>query len=94
MMEWRPKGYEFDAKNLVRALFSEQTDEGKLLCMWLCRNLCTFQRLEWCFVADYEYPKARWKTSVYWRGIESTSRVFAHRLAIIRTVQKFPNGFA
>ena len=31
MMEWRPKGYEFDTKNLVRALFSEETDEGKLL---------------------------------------------------------------
>ena len=31
MMEWRPNGYEFDAKNLVRALFSEDTDEGKLL---------------------------------------------------------------
>ena len=23
MMEWRPNGYEFDAKNLIRALFSE-----------------------------------------------------------------------
>ena len=31
MMEWRPKGYEFDAKNLIRALFGEHTDEGKLL---------------------------------------------------------------
>ena len=31
MMEWRPPGYEFDARNLVRALFSENTDEGKLL---------------------------------------------------------------
>ena len=26
-----PKGYLFDTKNLVRALFDEQTDEGKLL---------------------------------------------------------------
>ena len=31
MMEWRPKGYEFDTKNLIRALFAEHTDEGKLL---------------------------------------------------------------
>ena len=30
-MEWRPKGYLFDTKNLVRALFDEGTDEGKLL---------------------------------------------------------------
>ena len=31
MMEWRPKGYLFDTKNLVRGLFDNDTDEGNLL---------------------------------------------------------------
>ncbi len=44
MMEWRPKGYEFDTKNLVRALFSEETDEGKLLEAAACGYVEIFAR--------------------------------------------------
>ncbi|HJL97170.1 MAG: hypothetical protein HOH79_02280 [Euryarchaeota archaeon] len=44
MMEWRPKGYEFNAKNLVRALFSEHTDEGKLLEAAACGYVEIFAR--------------------------------------------------
>ena len=44
MMEWRPNGYEFDAKNLVRALFSEDTDEGKLLEAAACGYIEIFAR--------------------------------------------------
>ena len=42
MMEWRPKGYLFDTKNLVRALFDEQTDEGKLLVSAAAGNIEIF----------------------------------------------------
>ena len=44
MMEWRPPGYEFDARNLVRALFSENTDEGKLLQAAACGYIEIFAR--------------------------------------------------
>jgi predicted nucleic acid-binding protein len=44
MMKWRPKGYEFDTKNLVRALFSEHTDEGKLLEAAACGYVEIFAR--------------------------------------------------
>ena len=44
MMEWRPNGYEFDAKNLVRALFSEDTDEGELLEAAACGYIEIFAR--------------------------------------------------
>jgi len=48
MMEWRPPGYEFDARNLVRALFSENTDEGKLLQAAACGYVEIFARpLAW-----------------------------------------------
>ena len=44
MMEWRPNGFEFDAKNLVRALFSENTEEGKLLEAAACGYIEIFAR--------------------------------------------------
>ena len=44
MMEWRPNGYEFSARNLVRALFSEDTDEGKLLEAAACGYVEIFAR--------------------------------------------------
>ena len=44
MMEWRPPGYEFDARNLVRALFSENTEEGKLLEAAACGHVEIFAR--------------------------------------------------
>jgi len=31
MMEWRPPGYRLDAKQLVKALFSQETEEARLL---------------------------------------------------------------
>lgn len=31
MMMWRPRGYQFTAKHLVRALCSDETPESKLL---------------------------------------------------------------
>ncbi|RJU88791.1 MAG: hypothetical protein DWC07_07345 [Candidatus Poseidoniales archaeon] len=31
MMAWRPKGFQFTARNLVRALCSSETPESKLL---------------------------------------------------------------
>jgi hypothetical protein len=31
MMAWRPRGYRFTAKHLVRALCADDTDEAKLL---------------------------------------------------------------
>ena len=43
-MEWRPNGFEFDAKNLVRALFSENTEEGKLLEAAACGYIEIFAR--------------------------------------------------
>ena len=43
-MEWRPPGYEFDARNLVRALFNENTDEGKLLEAAACGHVEIFAR--------------------------------------------------
>ena len=42
MMEWRPKGYLVDTKNLVRALFDEQTVEGKLLVSAAAGNIEIF----------------------------------------------------
>ena len=42
MMEWRPKGYLFGTKNLVRALFDEDTDEGKLLLSAAAGNIEIF----------------------------------------------------
>ena len=42
MMVWRPKGYLFDTKNLVRALVDEQTDEGKLLVSAAAGNIEIF----------------------------------------------------
>ncbi|MFL2950142.1 MAG: hypothetical protein ACJZ40_07145 [Candidatus Poseidoniaceae archaeon] len=42
MMEWRPDGYEFNARNLVRALFSENTDEGQLLVAAACGHVEIF----------------------------------------------------
>ena len=30
-MSWKPKGYKFDDKQLIRALFSSSTDESRLL---------------------------------------------------------------
>ena len=44
MMEWRPKGYLFDTKNLVRALFDEGTDEGKLLVSAAAGNVEIFSK--------------------------------------------------
>ena len=44
MMDWRPPGYEFDARNLVRALFSENTNEGKLLEAAACGHVEIFAR--------------------------------------------------
>ena len=44
MMEWRPKGYLFDTKNLVRALFDESTDEGKLLVSAAAGNIEIFSK--------------------------------------------------
>ena len=44
MMEWRPLGYEFDARNLVRALFSEKTEEGQLLVAAACGHVEIFAR--------------------------------------------------
>mgnify|MGYP001498020669 FL=1 len=44
MMDWRPPGYEFDARNLVRALFSENTSEGKLLEAAACGHVEIFAR--------------------------------------------------
>ena len=41
-MEWRPDGYEFNARNLVRALFSENTDEGQLLFAAACGHVEIF----------------------------------------------------
>jgi len=46
MMEWRPKGYLFDTKNLVRALFDEDTDEGKLLVSAAAGNVEIFSKLQ------------------------------------------------
>ena len=43
-MEWRPKGYLFDTKNLVRALFDEGTDEGKLLVSAAAGNVEIFSK--------------------------------------------------
>ena len=43
-MDWRPPGYEFDARNLVRALFSENTSEGKLLEAAACGHVEIFAR--------------------------------------------------
>ena len=43
-MEWRPKGYEFGTKNLVRALFSQDTDEGKLLEAAACGRIEIFAK--------------------------------------------------
>ena len=43
-MDWRPPGYEFDARNLVRALFSENTNEGKLLEAAACGHVEIFAR--------------------------------------------------
>ena len=45
-MEWRPKGYLFDTKNLVRALFDEDTDEGKLLISAAAGNIEIFSKLQ------------------------------------------------
>ena len=45
-MEWRPKGYLFDTKNLVRALFDEDTDEGKLLVSAAAGNVEIFSKLQ------------------------------------------------
>ena len=45
-MEWRPKGYLFDTKNLVRALFDEDTDEGKLLISAAAGNVEIFSKLQ------------------------------------------------
>ena len=48
MMDWRPPGYEFNARNLVRALFSENTDEGKLLEAAACGHVEIFaQATSW-----------------------------------------------
>ena len=44
MMEWRPPGYELDARNLIGALFSENTNEGKLLEATACCNVEIFAR--------------------------------------------------
>ena len=44
MMDWRPKGYLFDTKNLVRALFDEGTDEGKLLVSAAAGNVEIFSK--------------------------------------------------
>jgi hypothetical protein len=44
MMKWRPPGYEFDARNLVRALFSENTSEGKLLEAAACGHVEIFAK--------------------------------------------------
>ena len=43
-MDWRPKGYLFDTKNLVRALFDEGTDEGKLLVSAAAGNVEIFSK--------------------------------------------------
>lgn len=43
-MQWRPKGYLFDTKNLVRALFDEGTDEGKLLVSAAAGNVEIFSK--------------------------------------------------
>ena len=67
MMEWRPPGYEFDARNLVRALFSENTDEGKLL---------EAQRLEERTNFDLEMIAATGSCA----GIENYSRFLTGRL--------------
>ena len=44
MMTWRPKGYLFDTKNLVRALFDEDTDECKLLVSAAAGNVEIFSK--------------------------------------------------
>ena len=44
MMKWRPKGYLFDSKNIVRALFDEDTDEGKLLVSAAAGNVEIFSK--------------------------------------------------
>lgn len=41
-MDWRPNGFEFKAANLVRALFDNNTDEGKLLEAAACGHIEIF----------------------------------------------------
>ena len=43
-MSWRPKGYLFDTKNIIRALFDEDTDEGKLLVSAAAGNIEIFSK--------------------------------------------------
>ena len=42
MMDWRPKGFEFKAANLVRALFDTNTEEGRLLEAAACGHVEIF----------------------------------------------------
>ena len=46
MMSWRPKGYLFDTKNIIRALFDEDTDEGKLLVSAAAGNIEIFSKAQ------------------------------------------------
>ena len=68
-MAWRPSGYMFTTKQLIRAMFDDSTDEAKLLIAATAGEVELFAEnriLECCSLAYHERSQRGWKTHLYW----------------------------
>ena len=89
MMSWRPPGYRFQARDLVKGLCSDETDQAMLLMAAIHGKVELFadtKGLERIPLVGHEYLQGGREAALYGYGTRGTQSEFTHRLALILTV--------